>query len=60
LPGFRLGETLEVLSPLVAVLPLQLLACYLRRHENVNPDIFRMDVEPYAQPVKRFLDQKQF
>jgi hypothetical protein len=32
----------------------------LRRHENVNRDIFRMDVEPYAQPVKRFLDQKQF
>ncbi len=60
LPGFSFGETLEVLSPLVAVLPLQLLACYLAEARGVNPDIFHMDVEPYARPVRRFLEQKQF
>ncbi len=60
LNGFPFGETLEVVSPLLAVVPLQLVACYLAEALGANPDSARMDVEPFAQPFKRFVEQKKF
>jgi hypothetical protein len=60
LKGFPVGETLEVVSPILAVVPLQLLACYLAEARGANPDSARMDVEPFAQPLTRFLEQKKF
>jgi glucosamine--fructose-6-phosphate aminotransferase (isomerizing) len=60
LSGFPLKETLEVLSPIVASVPLQLLACYLAEARGTNPDSFHMDTEPFAQPLKRLFDQKKF
>jgi glucosamine--fructose-6-phosphate aminotransferase (isomerizing) len=60
LTGFSFGETVEVVSPLLAVLPLQLLACYLAEAKGANPDSARMDVEPFARPLTQFLEQKKF
>jgi glucosamine--fructose-6-phosphate aminotransferase (isomerizing) len=60
LKGFPFEETLEVASPILVVMPLQLLACYLAEARGANPDSARMDVEPFAQPLMRFLEQKKF
>ncbi len=51
-PGLPLPETPELLSPLLAVLPLQLLAAYLAEARGTNPDSFRLDVETYARAIK--------
>ena len=58
--GFPFGETLEVVSPIIAVVPLQLLACYVAEARSANPDTARMDVEPFARVLKPFLERKQF
>jgi glutamine---fructose-6-phosphate transaminase (isomerizing) len=45
---FRLPETLELLSPLLAVVPMQLLAYQMAALKGVNPDRFRRDDPRYA------------
>jgi len=45
---FALPETPELLSPLVAVVPMQLLACQMAAVKGVNPDTFRRDDPRYA------------
>ena len=50
--GVRLPETPELLSPVLAALPVQLLACFLAEARGANPDSFRRDVERYAEAMK--------
>ncbi len=38
----------ELLSPLLAVVPLQLFACFMAGARHINPDIFRRDDERFA------------
>lgn len=45
---FTLPETPELLSPLLAVVPVQLLACQMAAVKGVNPDTFRRDDSRYA------------
>jgi len=45
---FRLPETPELLSPLLAVVPMQLLAYQMAALKGVNPDRFRRDDPRYA------------
>lgn len=45
---FRLPETPELLSPLLAVVPMQLLAYGMAVARGVNPDTFRRDDPRYA------------
>lgn len=44
---FPLPAVLEPLSPLLTVLPLQLLACFLALAHGTNPDSFRAEHAPY-------------
>lgn len=46
-PFFSLPPLPEVLSPLLAVVPMQLLACFLAAARGVNPDSFRRDDPRY-------------
>jgi glucosamine--fructose-6-phosphate aminotransferase (isomerizing) len=51
LPGatvFALPEIPELVSPLVAVVPFQILACQMAAVKGVNPDTFRRDDPRYA------------
>src|SRR5581483_10135138 len=50
--ALRLPELPEPLSPLLATLPLQLLACFLAEARGTNPDSFRMDVAEYGRAIK--------
>jgi len=45
---FPLAETPELLSPLLTVVPVQLLAYYLALAKGTNPDTFRRDDPRYA------------
>jgi glucosamine--fructose-6-phosphate aminotransferase (isomerizing) len=45
---FDLPETDELLSPLLTVVPMQILAYQLAVHKRINPDTFRRDDETYA------------
>jgi glutamine---fructose-6-phosphate transaminase (isomerizing) len=46
--SFRLPELPELLSPLLAVVPMQLFAYHLAALKGVNPDRFRRDDPTYA------------
>ena len=45
---FRLPQTPELLSPLLAVVPMQMLAYQMAALKGVNPDTFRRDDPTYA------------
>jgi glucosamine--fructose-6-phosphate aminotransferase (isomerizing) len=45
---FELPPVPEALSPLLAVLPLQLLACFTAERRGTNPDSFREDDPVFA------------
>jgi glucosamine--fructose-6-phosphate aminotransferase (isomerizing) len=45
---FALPPTDELISPLLAVVPLQILAYQLAEHRGINPDTFRRDNPTYA------------
>jgi glucosamine--fructose-6-phosphate aminotransferase (isomerizing) len=45
---FRLPQTPELLSPLLAVVPMQILAYQMAALKGVNPDTFRRDDPTYA------------
>ena len=48
LPPFRTPSAPEVLSPLLTVIPLQLLACFTAELRGTNPDSFREDDPIFA------------
>ncbi len=48
---FSLPRTDELVSPLLAVVPLQLLAYQIAVHRAVNPDVFRRDNPVYARAL---------
>jgi len=52
LPGFAVPTTSELLAPLLTVIPLQLVACYLAEAQSANPDSFRMHVPEYDRAFK--------
>ncbi len=47
-PVFMLPETAEMISPLLAVVPMQLLAYHMAVLKGINPDTFRRDNPTYA------------
>lgn len=47
-PVFTLPETDELISPLLAVVPMQLLAYHMAVLKGINPDTFRRDNPTYA------------
>ena len=49
---FPLPAVPELLSPLLAVVPVQLLAYHMAVVKGINPDLFRRDEEPYATAFK--------
>ena len=48
-PVFKLPETVEMISPLLAVVPMQLLAYQMAVLKGINPDTFRRDNPTYAE-----------
>ncbi len=48
-PVFELPETAEMISPLLAVVPLQFLAYHMAVLKGINPDTFRRDNPKYAE-----------
>ena len=46
---FALPPTPELISPLLAVVPMQLLACQMAGLKGINPDTFRRDDERYKE-----------
>jgi glucosamine--fructose-6-phosphate aminotransferase (isomerizing) len=48
-PVFELPETVEMISPLLAVVPLQLFAYHQAVLKGINPDTFRRDNPTYAE-----------
>ncbi len=54
---FALGnrtDLLEELTPLLAVIPVQLMANFLAAARSINPDSFRLDQEDYKRASTRF------
>ncbi|MGI9149736.1 MAG: SIS domain-containing protein, partial [Chloroflexota bacterium] len=49
---FRLPEVPELISPLLAVVPVQLLAYHMAVAKGINPDLFRRDEDRYASAFK--------
>jgi|SRR5579859_7676375 len=49
---FPLPALPELLSPLLAVVPVQLLAYHMAVEKGINPDLFRRDEERYAAAFK--------
>jgi len=47
-PVFTLPETVELISPLLAVVPMQLFAYHMAVAKGINPDTFRRDNQVYA------------
>jgi glucosamine--fructose-6-phosphate aminotransferase (isomerizing) len=50
-PTFALPETVEVLSPLLAVVPMQILAYQMAVKKGLNPDTFRRDNPVYKEAI---------
>ncbi len=48
-PVFTVPETVEMISPLLAVVPMQLLAYNMAVLKGINPDTFRRDNPTYAE-----------
>ncbi|HUG15376.1 MAG TPA: SIS domain-containing protein, partial [Thermomicrobiales bacterium] len=48
-PVFALPETEELISPLLATVPLQILAYQMAVHKGLNPDTFRRDNPRYME-----------
>jgi glutamine---fructose-6-phosphate transaminase (isomerizing) len=48
MPGFELPRLPEVLSPLLTVVPVQMLAYHMAVVRGINPDVFRRDDPRYA------------
>lgn len=46
-PVFTLPETVELISPLLATIPMQILAYQMAVHKGLNPDTFRRDNPRY-------------
>ncbi|MDQ6669846.1 MAG: SIS domain-containing protein [Chloroflexota bacterium] len=49
---FALPDLPELISPLLAVVPVQLLAYHMATVKGINPDLFRRDDERYAAAFK--------
>jgi glucosamine 6-phosphate synthetase-like amidotransferase/phosphosugar isomerase protein len=49
---FPLPEVPEMISPLLAVVPVQLLAYHMAVVKGINPDLFRRDEDRYAAAFK--------
>lgn len=47
-PVFELPAVAELISPLLAVVPVQLFAYHMAAHKGINPDLFRRDDPTYA------------
>ena len=45
---FELPAVPELISPLLAVVPVQLFAYHMAAHKGINPDVFRRDDPTYA------------
>jgi len=48
---FELPELGEVISPILAVVPMQILAYQMAVHKGTNPDRFRRDDPRYAEAI---------
>jgi glucosamine--fructose-6-phosphate aminotransferase (isomerizing) len=49
---FPLPDVPEMISPLLAVVPVQLLAYHMAVVKGINPDLFRRDESRYADALK--------
>jgi len=49
---FPLADVPEMISPLLAVVPVQLLAYHMAVVKDINPDLFRRDEDRYAAAFK--------